>query len=145
MKAVHKKIEIALMGLVFLLVLLWAYTAFSKISDIAAFKHQLNNQSFSKKLAGLLLWAIPAVEITTALLLLFVKTRLIGLTLSLFLMLLFTGYIGLVLVNFYDHVPCSCGGVLKSLGWQAHFWFNVFFTILSGVGIFLERRGLISV
>lgn len=121
-----------------LLVLLWAYTAASKLADISEFKRQLANQTFGKATAAFLFLFIPISEITAALLLLFYKTRFAGLTLSFLLMLLFTGYIALVLLGYYDRTPCSCGGVLKVLEWQMHLWFNVFFLALSGLGIYLE-------
>lgn len=126
--------------IVFLIVLLWTYTAASKLADFSAFKTEMANQPFSAGFTTLLIWSIPPVELLAAFLLLFDKTRLRGLYLSFFLMLLFTGYIGLVLLGYYERVPCSCGGVLKQLGWQAHFWFNKFFMFLSFSGIYLERR-----
>jgi len=121
-----------------LLVFLWIYTAFSKLVDLKDFKHQLANQTFGKRTATLLLWFIPSSEITAAVLLLFRKTRFVGLMLSALLMLLFTAYIALVLLGYYDRTPCSCGGVLKAMGWQMHLWFNVLFLTLSALGIYLN-------
>ncbi len=136
----QKFIPPILTGIVFLLILLWVYTATSKLVDLTEFKRQLANQTFGKSVAAILLWFVPISELFAALLLLFSKTRFAGLTVSFFLMLLFTGYITLVLSGFYDRVPCSCGGVLKQLGWQAHLWFNLFFLGISGLGVILERR-----
>lgn len=136
----QKFIPPILTGIVFLLILLWVYTATSKLVDLTEFKRQLANQTFGKSVAAILLWFVPISELFAALLLLFSKTRFAGFILSSFLMLLFTGYIALVLSGFYDRVPCSCGGVLKQLGWQAHFWFNLFFLSISALGIYLERR-----
>lgn len=129
-----------LTSIVFLLILLWAYTAISKLTNFSEFERELANQTFNHITAQILLWTIPSVELITAFLLLFTKTRFTGLLLSFILMFLFTGYIALVLAGYYDHVPCSCGGVLKQLGWQAHFWFNLFFLSISALGIILERR-----
>lgn len=136
----QKFIPPILTGIVFLLILLWVYTATSKLVDLTEFKRQLANQTFGKSVAAILLWFVPISELFAALLLLFSKTRFAGLTVSFFLMLLFTGYITLVLLGYYDRVPCSCGGVLKQLGWQAHLWFNLFFLGISGLGVILERR-----
>lgn len=122
-----------------LLVFLWVYTAASKLIDVGEFKRQLANQTLGKAAAAFLLWFIPISEILTALLLLFHKTRLSGLLFSAMLMFLFTGYIGLVLLGYYDRMPCSCGGVLKEMGWQLHFWFNIFFLAISGLGVWLAR------
>ena len=122
-----------------LLVFLWAYTAASKLIDVGEFKRQLANQTIGKAAAAFLLWFIPISEILTALLLLFHKTRLSGLLLSAMLMFLFTGYIGLVLLGYFERTPCSCGGVLKEMGWQLHFWFNIFFLAISCFGIYFIK------
>lgn len=124
-----------------LLVLLFTYTAASKLADLAEFKRQLGNQTFSKTAAAYLLWLIPISEILAALMLLFNKTRLAGLILSTGLMFLFTTYIGLVLFGYYDKTPCSCGGVLREMGWHMHFWFNVCFLAIGGLGVWLAKSG----
>ncbi len=124
-----------------LLILLWIYTASSKLMDVQEFKRQLANQTLGKNAAIFLLWFIPISEILAALLLLFTKTRLAGLALSAGLMFLFTSYIGLVLLGYYDRVPCSCGGVLKEMGWQMHFWFNLYFLAISCFGLWLIKSG----
>jgi uncharacterized membrane protein YphA (DoxX/SURF4 family) len=123
-----------------LLVLLWVYTAFSKLTDLNEFKRQLESQTLGKTAASLLLWFIPISEVTAAALLLIRKTRPIGFIVSALLMFLFTGYIALVLLGYYNRIPCSCGGVLKAMGWQMHFWFNLFFLFVSMMGIYLERK-----
>lgn len=134
------KLRGLLMIIVSLLVLLWIYTAFSKLSDLRDFKQQLYNQSFNPDFAGMLLWLIPGIEITATLLLCFIRTRLSGLLLSTVLMLLFTGYIGLVLTGHYDRIPCSCGGVLKDLGWKAHLLFNIFFLVIALSGTYIQLK-----
>ena len=123
-----------------LLVLLWVYTAGSKLMDITEFKRQLGNQIFGKTVTAFLFWFIPSSEILAALLLLFNRTRLTGFFLSAGLMFLFTGYIALVLLGYYDRTPCSCGGVLKEMGWQLHFWFNIYFLAISCLGVWLEKE-----
>jgi len=136
----QKTIGQILSGIIFLLVLLWVYTAASKLSDITEFKRQLNSQTFSHTHAALLVWLIPICEICAAALLLFKQTIKLGLVLSLVLMALFTAYIVLVLAGYYDRIPCSCGGVLKQLGWQAHLYFNLFFLTLSIIGLLLLHK-----
>jgi len=136
----QKLIPPILTGIVFLLILLWVYTAASKLVDFNAFERELANQAFSRKTAQILLWVIPTVELVAAFLLLLNKTRLAGLTFSFFLLLLFTGYVALVLADYYDRVPCSCGGVLKQLDWQAHFWFNLFCLGINTIGLLLVRK-----
>jgi putative oxidoreductase len=124
----------------FLLILLFIYTAVSKLLDFDQFKGQMYNQTLPHSVATVLIWTLPEIEILTGLLLLFEKTKLYGFYLSLALMLLFTGYITLVLLNYFDRVPCSCGGVIKSLGWKMHLIFNLLFLLLSILAIFILNR-----
>ncbi|MGM9475236.1 MauE/DoxX family redox-associated membrane protein [Pedobacter sp. GSP4] len=114
-----------------LLVLLFSYAAFSKLFTITAFDEQLHNQSFPGWLADFLLYFLIPAEIVTALLLCFKRTVMAGLLFSTVLMLAFTAYIALVLSGYFEKVPCSCGGVLKSLGWKPHLIFNLVFTALA--------------
>jgi len=135
-----KGINILLTGLVSILILLWVYTASSKLTEYENFQKQLYNQTFNPDLAEILVWLIPAIEITTAILLAFSKTRLTGLVFSVLLMGIFTTYILLVLTDYYERTPCSCGGVLKEMGWQTHFWFNIFFLSIAILGTFLQLK-----
>lgn len=124
----------------FLLILLFVYTAASKLLDFGQFKAQMYNQTLPHEVASGLIWTLPGIEIIAAILLLFEQTRLAGLYLSNVLMILFTGYIALVLLGYFGRVPCSCGGVIKSLGWKNHLLINLFFLLLSILGIFTINR-----
>lgn len=121
-----------------LLILLWTYTELSKLADLVEFKRQLTGQVFSRDLVQFLFWFIPSIEIFAAVLLLFKKTISIGLLLSSLLMFAFSAYIILILAGYYPRVPCSCGGVLKAMGWQTHLWFNLFFLSITIVGLILN-------
>jgi hypothetical protein len=123
-----------------LLITLFVYTAVSKLSDMATFRGQMLNQPLPKSITAVLVWVVPASELLAATLLLIRPLRLFGLYLSLLLMTTFTAYVALVLANTFAYVPCSCGGILRSLSWQAHLALNIFFTLLSLTGIFLHKR-----
>lgn len=114
-----------------LLIILWGTTAASKLGNLHEFKAALAKQVFSEKFAALLLIAVPAAELLAATLLAFSKTRLYGLIASLILITTFTLYIAMVLAGYFNKVPCSCGGVLKWLGWKAHLVFNLVFTAIT--------------
>lgn len=124
----------------FLLVLLLTYTAASKLLDFEQFRSSMLNQELPRWMARVLVYSLPEVELLTALLLIVPASRLVGLYVSLILMVLFTGYTGLVAVHFFGRVPCSCGGVLRVMGWKVHFVFNLFFLLLTVIGIYRERR-----
>ena len=120
-----------------LIILLFVYAAASKLLEYNTFKSQLGQSPFITKFAGLLAWAVPAMEILVALLLTIRKTRLIGLYMSLSIMSMFSAYI-FFMINFSYYVPCSCGGILSNMGWIEHLWFNIGFTVLSAAGILLH-------
>jgi hypothetical protein len=119
-----------------LLLLLFSYTALSKLLDYKTFSGQLSKSPFLEQYATTIAWLLPVTECIIALLLLFTKTRLTGLFASFALMLAFTIYIYMMLHYSY-YVPCSCGGVLAMMSWPQHFWFNIFFTLLALTGILL--------
>jgi hypothetical protein len=77
-------------------------------------------------------------EIITSIFLIFKRTRLAGLYLSFFLMLLFTGYV-FIMLRYSSYLPCSCGGVLSMMTWKQHFIFNLVFTGLSLAGIIVQN------
>ncbi len=124
--------------IVFLLFIMFIYTGFSKCFDFEGYKVAMHNQPFPDWLSDFLIWVLPPVEITIAGLLFFEKTRRNGLWASMMIMLLFTLYIVLILFRLFPKVPCSCGGVIKSLTWTQHLFFNLFFLTISFIGYKLQ-------
>ncbi len=119
----------------FLLILLFVYTAMSKLLDMDRFGRELRNQPFPKAWAGWLIWILPFAELLLAVLLFIDRTRFAGLIGSLLLMSLFAAYTGLVLAGLFTRIPCSCGGVIRQLSWPQHLVFNLFFVLISLLGI----------
>lgn len=130
--------KITLDTIVTLISILFSYTALSKFSEYNIFKTQLAKSPFINDWSTLISVLVPLGEIITVLLLISNKTRLLGLYTSLFFMTMFTAYIFMML-KFSYYLPCSCGGVLSMLSWDGHFWFNLSFTILCALGIFLDK------
>lgn len=122
------------------LMALFAYTAVAKLLDFSGFKVQMLSQAFSNDLAGVLVYAIPAAELLVTSMLFIRSLRRIGFLAAAFLMLLFTVYAGMALSGFFPQTPCPCGGVLHRMGWKAHFCFNLFFLLLSCLGIYTINR-----
>ena len=127
-----------------LLIILWIYTGGSKLLDFISFEHQLKLQNFSPLVTDILKYAIPIMEVFTAVLLCLKITFRIGLVLSLMILGSFTVYTLLVLTGFYPRIPCSCGGIIKTLSWRNHLIFNLFFFALNMTALCLsiikERR-----
>lgn len=124
-----------------LLVLLFTYAAISKLIDPADARRAMHNQPLPPEVADVLWILVPVAELTAAGLLLSGKTLRAGLLMSVILMSIFTGYIILVLAGFWDRIPCSCGGVIKSLSWTQHLALNTFFLVLSAAAWLITYKG----
>ncbi len=124
-----------------LLIVLFIYAFVTKILSPNALRHDMLNQPFPRWFSGILIWLIPSLEILIVLLLVWERTRMIGLIASFGLMLSFTIYAGLILAHFFRYVPCGCGGVIRYLSWPQHLVFNLFFTLISALAIWLRRSG----
>jgi len=122
-----------------LLVLLFIYAATSKMIGYARFQFQLSRAPYVGQFAILLSYVIPLGELVIVALLTISKTRYLGLWLSFVSMLIFTVYVALMLLS-GKHLPCTCGGIIQKLSWSQHLVFNLFFSVLSGTGIWLYRK-----
>lgn len=122
------------------LLLLWIPVAIDKLTNFTAFKASMKQQPLPGWLNLTLIYLLPVAELITALLLVFGKTRKFGFYLSLVLMLIFTGYVGLALLDAWGKLPCSCGALISGMGWRVHFLFNCSFLILSAYGIYLLKK-----
>ena len=120
-----------------LLVFLWVYASMSKLADLPTFTSDMHNQPLPEYVKPILIWLVPGIELTIAVLLIVDRTRLAGLYASLALMVGFTFYIGIILLHVFEYVPCSCGGIIKKLSWGEHFILNLFFVLISILGILL--------
>lgn len=126
-------------SIIFLLVVLWTYAAFSKLFTYEAFRFQLLGHKLLMNYAALVAWLVPAIELGIVLLLLIPKTRMAGFYTSAALLLVFTVYI-IYMFNFYPHKPCSCGGVISKLSWKQHIVFNLFFLLINIIAIILSKK-----
>ena len=122
----------------FLLTFLWVYAVVSKLAAYDRNHEGILNQAISPSLEIMLEWVVSLVELLAAALLLFSKTRLKGIVLSLFLLISFTIYIALVKLYYFYHIPCPCGGLISKLSWEGHFVFNMVFILLAGTVLIMK-------
>jgi len=120
-------------------VILFCYAAISKILDFENFQVQISASPLLNGFSQFLPYTIIIVEVIIAVLLCYRKTRTIGLIGSLFLMLIFTGYIAL-LIRTSKNLPCSCGGILEKMSWHQHLYFNIGCVILSLIALGLNLK-----
>lgn len=121
------------------LIFLYVYTAFSKLFELSSFRAVLSTSPLIHEQAGFISLAVPITEFTIALLLCFSSSRVKGFYASFALLLVFSAYIGYMVKTTPD-LPCSCGGVIQQLSWEQHFLFNLFFILLSFVGILTSKK-----
>src|SRR5690606_12784610 len=122
------------------LLALWLPVLYEKITDFAFFKRAMLRQYFPLWFNYVLMGAIPVAEALVVVLLVQARTNLYGMYLSFLLMLSFSGYVGLALGLKWVKIPCGCMKVINALSWEHHFYFNLFFLLLSGAGILLSRK-----
>lgn len=134
-----KKRQAIVETICYLYSILFLYTASSKLMGLSDFKLQLDRSEILGPFAEWIAWMVPLLEIVLAILLLTKVYRLVALYGSLILMTLFTGYIAWML-RFSDHIPCSCGGVISSMGWETHLVFNACCIVLAFIGIVLMEN-----
>jgi hypothetical protein len=125
----------------YLFIFLFIYTAYSKGMDQETFAKSLGRYSLMESYADQIAWLVIAAEVVVSGLLLFPKTRRLGLTASLILMLTFTTAL-LIMVFTIDTQFCSCGGVLNSMGAKEHIWFNIGFIALAIIGIMISKKSV---
>ncbi|MCX2681897.1 hypothetical protein OOZ15_18235 [Galbibacter sp. EGI 63066] len=133
----HKNTIVEIISILF--ILLFIYTSINKLLNIKTFYMRLANFPFISSYAFWVAWGVPVLEIIITVLFFLPKYRLSALYASFTLMSIFTAYIILVL-RVSNSIPCSCGGVISSLGWKEHIVFNCAFIGLALWGIILINR-----
>ena len=126
-----------------LLILLFSYAAMSKLIIYKEFKLQLSQSPLLTNLSHQVAWSILTVEIIVTFMLLYKKTRLLGLYASFMLMTMFSLYI-FIMINYSPHLPCSCGGIISKLSWPQHLIFNIAFTAIALTGIIIQSKSKLS-
>ncbi|MES2828722.1 MAG: MauE/DoxX family redox-associated membrane protein [Bacteroidota bacterium] len=121
-----------------LFLILLVYTATAKFLTIQKFASTLSKSPLIGSMSVQIAWIIPAAEILISLMLIINATRKKGLYASFFLMVIFTAYL-LYMVLSESKLPCSCGGMISTLSWQQHIWFNLVFVFLAALGIRLYK------
>ncbi|ASK28818.1 hypothetical protein CEY12_01265 [Chryseobacterium sp. T16E-39] len=107
--------------------------------DFENFQVQISASPLLNGSLQFLPYTIIIAEVLIAGLLCYRKTRNIGLLGSFVLMLIFTGYIALILST-SNNLPCSCGGILEKMSWHHHLYFNIGCVILSIIGLGLNLK-----
>lgn len=122
-----------------LLVFLFLYTGIEKLTAHRQLVTNLSAAPLLRPFAGILSLALPVIEMATAALLLFSKTRRAGYLIAIVLLSLFTVYLGVMLVT-KQALPCSCGGIISSLTWPQHMILNLVCMALAFIAFKTEQN-----
>lgn len=124
----------------YLFIVLFVYASVSKLLEFQDFQTQLGQSPLLGSYAEIVSYSVILIELLASVLLAIDKYRKLGLYISFTLMVMFTAYI-IIILNFTTFTPCSCGGVLESLGWTEHLIFNIAFILLALISVY-EKSAL---
>ncbi|RKE52792.1 hypothetical protein DFQ12_3038 [Sphingobacterium detergens] len=124
------------------MILFWIYVGIDKIWQLGAFRIALEQQPVISYMGSILFWLLPLVEIGVGILLAMpvAGLRAWGWRSSTLLIIVFTIYIGLGVLNVYAQKPCMCTSFLSGISWTAHLLINILILGLSIIGLVLHRR-----
>ena len=123
-----------------LLVLLFAYTGINKLLTHQQFSNQLLQNEYLHSFALPISFALPVVEILTAICLVFERTKPAGLWSAAILMTLFSIYVGGMLLQHKMPLHCTCGGIINAMTWKQHLLFNLLFIALAWATILIQKK-----
>jgi len=124
------------------IIALFTYAAFSKLFNLTAFVKGMQSQPLPVWLIQLSLFMLPVNELAIPILVMLHKTRKTGLYLSFILFLLFTIYSIAILLHQFNHIPCSCGGLIQELSWKQHLFLNIAGMALTITAITIHKNKL---
>lgn len=130
--------ERIIVGLRWLCMGLFLYTAYAKTADHARFLFGLKGVHIISGFAVIISYTVPVAEFTVALLLLVPRTAKLGLYSFIAMMDSFTIYIISAMI-WEKHLPCHCGGAIEKLSWSQHIWFNLAFITIAIVALRLNK------
>lgn len=129
--------KIAINVICVMMIILFVHAGLIKWLDNTTFKNQLSVYPLLSPFAGVIAWLFPAMELVVAGLLVSGCARTLGLSLSVGLMTLLSGYIIFLLSTEYN-VPCACETLLGFTSWPAQLKFNLVFLLVALSGLLLQ-------
>lgn len=122
-----------------IIILFWLYVIYLKLSDFNEFKGEIRGQAFPKNVADVLPYILFSIWMSIASLLAFNNDKLYGMLLNFVIMLGFTIYVGLAMIDAYAIIPCSCAGLFH-FNWKEQFYFNLMVTAVSAAGLIFTYK-----
>jgi hypothetical protein len=126
-----------------LFVILFFYTAVSKIIDFSMFYRTLHDSRFKLvgKAAPVLVVAVPLAEILVSIGLVLERYKTRALRATMVMMAIFLAYVaGLMIFIPFGRLPCSCGGIMQQITWHNHLYLNIALTILAALALWARTH-----
>ncbi|MDR6546481.1 NAD/NADP transhydrogenase beta subunit [Chryseobacterium rhizosphaerae] len=121
---------------IFLLLLMWAYTFASKVLDFDTFRRQINGAYLLSSLGSALPYVLQVLHLSLVVLLIKKSWRKIGLITSLSVLLLYTGYL-IYILKFAPSIPCSCISLYSGFTWNDQLLINFAVLVLNIIGLIM--------
>lgn len=122
--------------IIFLLLLMWAYTFVSKVLDFDTFRRQINGAYLLSSLGSPLPYLLQVLHLSLVVLLIKKSWRKLGLITSLSVLLLYTGYL-IYILKFAPSIPCSCISLYSALNWNDQLLINLAGLVLNIIGLII--------
>lgn len=120
--------------IIFILILIWAYTFASKIFDFDTFDRQIKGAYLLSARGSGLPYILQLVHLGIVILLLSKKWRRLGLLTSLSVLTLYTAYL-IYILEFAPSIPCSCIAVMTGMNWNDQLYFNFIALAINIIGL----------
>ncbi|MDR6513680.1 MauE/DoxX family redox-associated membrane protein [Chryseobacterium camelliae] len=120
--------------IIFILILIWAYTFASKIFDFDTFNRQINGAYLLSSGGPYLAYFLQAIHLGIVILLIKRNWRGLGLLTSLSVMVIYTAYL-IYILKFAPSIPCSCIAVFHGMNWNDQLYFNFIALAINLIGL----------
>ncbi|MGE6397366.1 MauE/DoxX family redox-associated membrane protein [Chryseobacterium scophthalmum] len=128
--------------IMFILIILWAYTFASKIFDFDNFNRQIKGAYLLSAGGSVLPYILQALHLGIVIMLLNKNWRRLGLLTSLSVLTIYTAYLVYIL-KFAPSIPCSCIAVMRGMNWNDQLYFNFIALAINIIGMitfFSQKR-----
>lgn len=119
---------------IFILILVWAYTFASKIFDFDTFDRQIKGAYLLSVVGSVLPYILQTVHLGIVILLLNKNWRRLGLITSVSVLTLYTAYL-IYILKFAPSIPCSCIAVMTGMNWNDQLYFNFIALAINIIGL----------
>ncbi|OJZ01252.1 MauE/DoxX family redox-associated membrane protein [Sphingobacterium sp. 40-24] len=120
--------------IIFILILIWAYTFASKIFDFDTFNRQIKGAYLLSAGGAVLPFVLQAIHLVIVIMLLNKNWRRLGLLTSLSVLTIYTAYL-IYILKFAPSIPCSCIAVFRGMNWNDQLYFNFIALSINIIGL----------